>query len=74
MALAFSRAKSIKDGLRIQLRRNKTKAINHAKGKMGTIDKEWKLQHQPLILKQMHESYYVAWQTRLFSFVYVIFY
>ncbi len=45
LLMTFSRQNTIKYGLEIKLRRAKTKAKNHAKGKMGTIDKDWKLQH-----------------------------
>ncbi len=43
--MGFSWQEQIDRGLQIKLRRAKQKAINHSKGKMGTIDKEWKLQH-----------------------------
>ncbi len=33
----------------IKLRRARTKAKKHANGKMGTLDKSWKLQHEDWI-------------------------
>ncbi len=55
--MAFSRPQSIKDGLRVKLEDAKTKARNHAKDKMGTIDKEWKLFHQDWITEAKQGKY-----------------
>ncbi len=55
--MAFSRQKSIKYGLEIKLRRAKTKAKAHASGKMGQIDKEWKLQHMDWITEAKNGKY-----------------
>ncbi len=55
--MAFSRQNTIKDGLRIKLRRAKIKAKSHANDKMGTIDKEWKLQHQDWITEAKTGKY-----------------
>ncbi len=55
--MAFSRQQTIKDGLKVKIRRAKAKAKNHAKDKMGTIDKEWKLKHQDWITEAKQGVY-----------------
>ncbi len=55
--MAFSRQQTIDDGLRIKIRRAKAKSKNHAKDKMGTIDKEWKLLHQDWITEAKQGKY-----------------
>ncbi len=54
---AFSRQETIALGLKVKLRRAKIKARAHAKGKLGTIDKEWKLLHQDWITEAKNGRY-----------------
>ncbi len=55
--MAFSRQKQIEVGLKIKLRRAKNKAKAHVNGKMGTIDKDWKLKHQDWITEAKTGKY-----------------